>query len=454
MNQMAASIEQATSLLGQLAGLDLAALGDEDLCALVGGIERAGRFVDALRALSAAQIEERSRFELGSAGLSYRLGERRGAHLVERLTRASQAEAERRIRLGAAIQVRRTLAGQRLDPVYPVLAAGVADGGVGVDAAAQIVRCLDQAKQRCADTELMDEAERALVTAATHESADLVATRARVWREALDPDGARPREEELRQRRGFRLGRERNGLTPFSGAADPVSAALLRAAFAESTAPDVKPRFLGAEDLAAGTESVVTETGEVVTTVRDVRSREQRQFDVFLGLVTAGIRSPGVRPTTTVMATIRLQDLESGTGVGWLDDVIEPVSGLTVKELACDAGLRPVLLGNSGEVLYEGHLERFFTPAQRRALAVRDGGCVWGSCGAPPGWCHAHHVIEAERGGPTDIDNGVLLCPAHHHLLHASGFTMTMVDGRPWLLAPPELDPDQTWRRLGKARVT
>lgn len=94
--------------------------------------------------------------------------------------------------------------------------------------------------------------------------------------------------------------------------------------------------------------------------------------------------------------------------------------------MACEGGIRKILLGNSGEILYKGVSERFFTPAQRRALAVRDGGCIWDGCTAPPGWCHAHHVFEAERGGPTDIDNGVLFCPAHHHMLHSS-----KVDGSP-----------------------
>jgi hypothetical protein len=62
-------------------------------------------------------------------------------------------------------------------------------------------------------------------------------------------------------------------------------------------------------------------------------------------------------------------------------------------------------------------------------------------------------VLEYSRGGPTDIDNGVLLCPAHHHMLHSSEFTMQMVDGVPRLLAPPWLDPDQLWRPLTKRRV-
>jgi hypothetical protein len=196
-----------------------------------------------------------------------------------------------------------------------------------------------------------------------------------------------------------------------------------------------------------------TTAGDVVQCVRDPRSTEQRQFDVLIGLITAGLRSTGLRSTAAVSAVVRLEDLEAGEGVGWLDDVAEPISIETVRELACDAGFRRILLGFNGEPLAEGRRERYFTPVQRRVLAVRDGGCVWPQCTAPPSWCHAHHVVEWSQGGVTDVDNGALLCPAHHHMLHDSDFTMKMIDGRPRLLAPPWLDPSGEWRTVGRSRL-
>jgi hypothetical protein len=177
------------------------------------------------------------------------------------------------------------------------------------------------------------------------------------------------------------------------------------------------------------------------------------QLDVLLGLVTAGVRSTGQRSIASVTAVISLDDLEHGTGVGWLDGVDEPVSAESVRELICDAGVRRILLGNDGEVLAQGRRERYFTAAQRNALGVRDGGRVWPLCTAPPSRCHAHHVEEWSRGGRTDIDNGALLCSAHHHMLHNSPFAMKMIDGRPRLLAPPWLDPTRQWRTLGRSRM-
>lgn len=444
-------LERASRFLEEVGALRFDAVSDEELCALIAHAGRVERLLDSVATQGAAEVEHRSRFELGRGGLAYRLGKRRGVHLVEDLTRVSQGEAARRIRVGEAISPRTTLDGRPLPAIFPHVAAAMSSGSMPVDAAAAVIRCLAQAARHGADPAHLEAAEADLAAASAHEPADGVAVMARAWREALDPDGAAPREEVLRERRGFTLGRERNGMTPFWGAADPLSAAQLRAAFAESTAPDAQPRFLAEDDIPT------TLDGDIVERANDPRTPEQRRLDVLLGLVMAGISSgqgsPGQGSTATVMAVVRLSDLESGRGSGWLDDVAEPVSAATIRELACGAGFRRILLGNEGEVLAEGRRERYFTAAQRRALAVRDGGCVWPQCTAPPSWCHAHHVKEWQDGGLTDIDNGALLCAAHHHMLHNSPFTMKMIEGLPRLLTPPWLDPSREWRTLGRSRL-
>ena len=347
MNYTSGVLEQATSLLKSLVSLPVAGLSDEDLCLFTVEVEQVGRLVDSVRVRSAAEVDERSRFELGSAGLSYRLGHRRGAHLIEQLTLVSEATAIARIRLGAATRPRRSIDGRPLPARYEHIGAALDAGAVGMDAAAVIIRMLEQAAPHTLHPELLEPAEQYLIEVATIESADLVAIQARVQREALDPDGAPQRDEELRARRAFRLGREKHGVTPFSGACDPISAALLRAAFSESLAPAAQPRFLSEEDRAAALGA---------DDIADPRSREQRQHDVVFGLITAGIRSPGFRSTATVMAVVKLEDLESGKGVGWLDDVDEPVSAITMQQLACDSGLRKIVLGVHGEILAHGIL--------------------------------------------------------------------------------------------------
>ncbi|MEF3404489.1 hypothetical protein VPH61_12150, partial [Agromyces sp. CCNWLW203] len=160
-----AGIPEALELVRSalLAALDQRApqgLGDDELLLVTAALEAVGRVVDAHRAGVAGEIDERSRIELGSERLSARKGCRSAAELVERVTQVSGSEARRRISVGAAIRPRVSFTGQPQDPVYRHLAAGVAAGEVGLDAAATIVRELGRART-VADPVAADAAEHA-----------------------------------------------------------------------------------------------------------------------------------------------------------------------------------------------------------------------------------------------------------------------------------------------------
>jgi hypothetical protein len=60
----------------------------------------------------------------------------------------------------------------------------------------------------------------------------------------------------------------------------------------------------------------------------------------------------------------------------------------------------------------------------RRILVARDGGCVFPGCDRPPAYTQAHHVTPWSEGGPTTLDNCVLLCSFHHHRVHDDGWTL------------------------------
>ncbi|GAB3606064.1 HNH endonuclease signature motif containing protein [Conyzicola nivalis] len=453
---IAETVRQVREQLAVIVGASLSAATDTELCALTVAVEDAGRLLDGLRVATAGEIGDRSRYGLGNDALPVRFGLKRASQVVERLTRVAPAEAARRVSVGTAVRPRTHLDGSPLPPAHAPLAVAMSEGGVGIDAAAVIVRCLDQARSTATDDDI-EVAEVALVETAARCTADEVGIQARAWREALDPDGAEPRDERIYRKRSFLLGREVDGLTKFSGVLTPVDAALLAAAFNEADKPGNAPRFLSDVDRATGTTLVTDETGETTIEFVDPRSREQRHYDVVTGLLGAGVRSTGaeqggMRSKAEVTAIITLDDLRSGHGVGFLDGTDEPVSAATVQQLVCANGYAPILLGDNGEVLMLGQTQRLFSPAQVRALRVRDGGCV--NCGAPPGWCDAHHVDQwARDDGPTDIDNGVLLCQDCHRLIHRNAFAMKMIGGRPHILAPPWLDPEQKWRRLGGART-
>jgi Domain of unknown function (DUF222) len=452
-------LEAASELLRDFDAGDVRAMDSKQLSEFAGAAERVSRLLTPIQLGAAAEIADRSRPELGAEGLAQQHGCMRPAAFLERVLRISGAEATRRIRLCAALCGTIAMTGEVLAPRYPALADAVAAGDVGSEAAAVIVRALDDAR-RVADPNDLDVAEAGLVDHARHQPVQLVTDLAIVVRDYLDPDGVLPREQETRARRGIVLGRERNGIVPIRGGLAPSVAALLRAAFDESNAPGAQPRFLSENDRRDGTLTSVSDDGTETVTVGDIRTREQRQHDVFGGLIKAGIRNTGTEPgqirsTAEVTAHISFADLEAGTGLGWIDGIHEPVSANTIGQLLCDAKFRRILLGNNGEVLAYGKARYPFNSAQRKAIIARDGDtCVL--CDSPAAWADTHHVEEFYTHGAlgeTNVDNGVMLCEPHHDLIHHSEWQISMIRGIPHVLAPPEIDSSQTWKRLGRRRV-
>jgi hypothetical protein len=114
------------------------------------------------------------------------------------------------------------------------------------------------------------------------------------------------------------------------------------------------------------------------------------------------------------------------------------------------AKLPPALGGAPSQPLEVGRATRVVQPAQRSALAVRDGGCVFPDCDRPLAWCDAHHLRHWVNGGPTDLDNLALLCRAHHRAVHEGGWRLIRgPDGR--FTATP---PDPPTRRSHRHRQT
>ena len=99
--------------------------------------------------------------------------------------------------------------------------------------------------------------------------------------------------------------------------------------------------------------------------------------------------------------------------------------------------LPPTLGGTPTQPLEVGRAIRVVQPAQRTALAVRDGGCVVPHCSRPLAWCEAHHLVHWVHGSPTDLANLALVCRAHHRAVHEGGWRLTRgPDGR-FTATPP-----------------
>ncbi|WP_020576404.1 HNH endonuclease signature motif containing protein [Actinopolymorpha alba] len=180
----------------------------------------------------------------------------------------------------------------------------------------------------------------------------------------------------------------------------------------------------------------------------DTRTASRRLGDAFvelLDLTLAAGEAPtrgGTKPQ--IIITMTLAQLVTGIGYATLDSG-EQISAETARLLACDADVIPAVLNGKGQVLDLGRTTRFFTTAQRHALGIRDGmECNFPSCDRPAKWCDAHHITHWADGGRTDLNNGVLLCGAHHNLIHNSDWQVrTGPNGRPEYIPPPWIDINQ-----------
>ncbi|HYH76439.1 MAG TPA: HNH endonuclease, partial [Arthrobacter sp.] len=124
-----------------------------------------------------------------------------------------------------------------------------------------------------------------------------------------------------------------------------------------------------------------------------------------------------------------------------------PVTASTVRKIACDADIIPVLLGSEGRILDIGRTTRIFPPHIRKAITARDQGCAFPGCTIPAPWCEAHHITYWSHGGTTSTDNGTLLCSHHHHLIHQEQWQIQVKTGIPWFIPPPHIDPRQKPQR-------
>ena len=111
------------------------------------------------------------------------------------------------------------------------------------------------------------------------------------------------------------------------------------------------------------------------------------------------------------------------------------------------------MLGSAGQPLDIGRATRIVPQGLRRALILRDEGCAFPGCDRPPMWCDAHHIDHWADGGPTSLCNLALLCVHHHDRVHKDGWTIKMIDGRPWFIPPAWLDPERRPRLHSRYRV-
>ncbi len=119
-----------------------------------------------------------------------------------------------------------------------------------------------------------------------------------------------------------------------------------------------------------------------------------------------------------------------------------PLPAETIRRIACDAGIIPIVLGGAGQALDVGRERRLATRAQRQALRAQYPTCAMDAdCTVPFDDCQIHHVDPFSQGGRTDLRRMCPGCDTHHHLVHEGGWTLTRNKDGTWQLDPPQRPP-------------
>jgi 5-methylcytosine-specific restriction protein A len=377
-------------------------------------------------------------------GLAEELGARDTAELLAMRHRIDRRAAHRDLKLARSLPRYDAVSTALTDETRPLRPAQ----------ANAIVTALERVRSRV-PVEDLDVAEEQLVDLAGHLCPGELAKAAKEICDLLDSDGPEPDENAAYERESLTLIEAENGVK-FRGYLANENAELLRSRIHAAARPHK------------------TVDGEL-----DPRSREKRQADALTSTlaIAAAATDTGFKPPTggnrpmvgdgarpldgggddaaapgrekwlpgfgakaNITVTIDFEDLKSATADATGDLVYgDGLSAAAIRRMACDAKIIPLVLGSNSEPLDVGRAERLVTRAMRRALNVRDKGCV--VCGVPPIQCDAHHLRSWIDGGETAIHNLVLLCRAHHRALHDGHWIITIVDGDVQVSRPSWADP-------------
>ncbi|HET9518304.1 MAG TPA: DUF222 domain-containing protein [Actinoplanes sp.] len=469
---MMALVEQLGSLAIACAETPLWSLPDSDVVSTLDEVHRAEQ---ALAAAKLHLVREADSRDLARADHAYTCA----AWLRIRL-RVSPAAARGQVELARALDSR------------PVLDAALAAGAVNIQQA-QVIDEVLSALPAEAGVAAAEKAEAMLIAWATDfDAPGLRMLGARIL-EHVAPEVAERRDRAALERaearafagRTLSLFAGSDGRTRVQGWLDTEAAAIVNAALD----PLCAPRHAA--------DTIRPQPGEAADhVVADDRTMGQRRADALVEVCRLVLNTGdlpangGDRPqvTVTVPLDVLCRQLDTGTlaaettesglsssgpsrsgpsrsgqsssgqsssgpsgfgmlGIGTLDTGRRLTPG-QVRRLACDAQIMPAILGSEGQVLDVGRSRRLITGSLRRALALRDRGCAFPTCTRPPRWTDGHHIKSWVDGGPTSLDNAVLLCGPHHRTIHHTDWQVRLgPDQLPEFIPPAHLDLQQRPRR-------
>lgn len=429
-------------------------------------VEGLSRVIEHLQVVAARAVEDH---ELATA--DQQDSHRNSAEYLRAKIGISRSEANRRLRLGQDLLPEPPGPGAAVESRMPVLAAAAGAGQVS-SRAVTLIRDAVHRVRTVATSHQLNAMEEHLTRQAVESDEDVLRVLARRWENVLDQDGQEPSEKVLKARQGVFLRGRRHGLHFLEiGATDEQFEHLITVMNAAAN-----PRVPAAESSGGGTPGEEGAAADGAATHAhqspddghghgpldereqsglrgqpDQSTRAQKLLDRLVSACRIALAGDGLPDTgghrPQVMVTINYRDLLSDLGHDGHSVFAQQMSASSIRRIACDADILPIVLGGSGQVLDIGRSQRLFPPHLRRALVARDKGCAFPDCTMPATWCEAHHIVPWSAGGTTNVRDGVLLCARHHHVIHEGNWSVISIHGVPWFRPPRYQDPSQRLRR-------
>ncbi|MGQ0845675.1 MAG: DUF222 domain-containing protein [Sporichthyaceae bacterium] len=301
--------------------------------------------------------------------------------------------------------------------------AALASGGVNWDQARVTVTALDRLPATT-PLEHREFALRLLLDKARELNADDLRRVGQGLLEAADPDGKLPDDEELEKVRGVHFKDHHDGTHSVTWRDRIENVGLAKAALEALAKPRPQP------DGSADPRSAPARRADALVDIFGVLLRHG-------DLPNSRGRAPHLH-LTLGLDTLRGLDgaAKAALATGGA------ITAEAVRRLACDAEITPIVLDAKGKPLSVGRRFRTWTPAIWDALVARDTGCGFPACAVPAAYCRGHHIrYWTEHLGPTELDNGVLLCEPHHVQVHHRGWQVRLdAHGIPEFIPPPWID--------------
>jgi hypothetical protein len=350
-------------------------------------------FAELHRAWELLDLERMRRLaEIDRRGLYARDGHLSSVQWLGREHRIAPGTAKEHLRVARALEH------------MPVTRSAVESGELSMSAARILVQARD------ADPVAFEDAESNLVESARIHSTGDLRRIAAYWREVVEGEQGVGSEEKLEAQRRLHASVTFLGMVKVDALLDPETGEILLTvlgAVVDSEARSGEP---------------------------DGRTPAQRRHDALREVLSHFLDS-GDRPTVAgerphVTVTMDVYALRGEPGGKAELEHVGPVDPATARRIACDASITRVVMAGGSEPLDVGRRTPVISPAQRRAVVVRDRHCQFPGCDRPAPWCDVHHIVAWEEGGPTDLGNLILMCRPHHRLLHRRhGFRLELDGG-------------------------